>query len=550
MKRAVIYARVSTKEQDTNYSIPSQIEGAKEYARRHELEVVGIYREDASGLRYPRPELEKALQAIEDRLADVVIVHTEDRLNRHEINGFLIRKRISDAKAELHYTLTGECDLSDEYRMFSMIKDAIAANEARTIIERTMRGKRQKVKAGAWLGVGTPPYGYRAVGRGPDAKLEIYEEEARWVRKIYEWYVEGVTVSKIAEKLRLHGVQRAGMTRQQVCDSPPCAWSEASIYNILKSETYAGRYHSNKRVDKKMPSGERVYSKRPREEWIEVRVPAIVDQSLFDRAQVKLARGRADSARNRKYNALLAKRVTCGSCGYKMTTTPLENGRRMYYKCYSHRRQHVDSKKCKSPYFKLSLVDDAIWNCVKNILQNPEALRVSVERAKKQSQQDNSHIHESIRAIDEEIKRQNGRLTRAVELYLESDGFTKQIAKKSQEESEALLRHLHKERDELGKRVVESEISSDTLDAVEDYIRGIRDELDGLEFEERRAVIEALDAQVRLVLEGDQKVAYLTLLFQTYRVDIETNSLSSYKQRDSSTKLLTIPLTFRLVLAA
>jgi site-specific DNA recombinase len=565
--RAIVYVRVSSEAQDANYSIPGQIDEAQEYAKQHGLRIVAIYRENASGFRYPRPELEKALVALEHGEASALIVHCEDRLNRHGIFGALIRKRILDAGTELHYTLSGKHEIEEE-DIVALIKDWAASKEIRGFVERGTRGKRQKAKSGAWPGVGSPPYGYRVVGHKRDTILEINEDEAKWVRKIYEWYaVEGISVSQIAERLHQFGVPRPGSTRQKSSDSHVLAWANASIYNILRRETYIGRFYYNRRLDKRGPTGKRMVSEHPCEEWIEVPVPAIIDEALFNKAQARMAEGRQKSFRNRKYEYLMGTRLTCGNCGHSMSSMPVERGKYMYYRCHSYKRDEPGRKKCGQVLFNVQAVDGAIWDFLRGILQDPETLRLSVEQAQEEARKDNQHIRDSIGILDEEIRKQRGKLSRAVDLYLESEDspLTRQLAKDKQRECEDTLHRLHQERAELGRYIAQSEISTEALASVEEYIAGIRDELDLLGFEDRKEIVGALGATARLVLENGQRVAYLTLLLQTHRVEVErageaegtggdgfeTDSMDSSKQKHNLKALSpTIPLTFRLTLPA
>lgn len=79
MKNIGIYARVSTKKQETQ----NQILKLKEYAKLREWEVQDIYIDDAvSGKKSFRPELEKMKNNIKSGLLDGVLVWKLDRLGR------------------------------------------------------------------------------------------------------------------------------------------------------------------------------------------------------------------------------------------------------------------------------------------------------------------------------------------------------------------------------------------------------------------------------------------------------------------------------------
>jgi DNA invertase Pin-like site-specific DNA recombinase len=59
---AVIYVRVSTKEQTENLSLPTQLRACEEYCRREGLEVLARFKEEGeSGKTADRTELQKLL---------------------------------------------------------------------------------------------------------------------------------------------------------------------------------------------------------------------------------------------------------------------------------------------------------------------------------------------------------------------------------------------------------------------------------------------------------------------------------------------------------
>ena len=63
MKKAAIYARVSTEGQADNYSIPTQIEGCRNYAAKHSLQVVDEFVDGGhTGTSLDRPQLNKLKQ--------------------------------------------------------------------------------------------------------------------------------------------------------------------------------------------------------------------------------------------------------------------------------------------------------------------------------------------------------------------------------------------------------------------------------------------------------------------------------------------------------
>ena len=74
---------------------------------------------------------------------------------------------------------------------------------------------------------------------------------------------------------------------------------------------------------------------RPIEDWIEIAVPAIVDEDTFAAAARRLEDNRRFSARNTKEPSLLMGLVSCQCCGYAYyrTSTRTKTRKLYYYRC-------------------------------------------------------------------------------------------------------------------------------------------------------------------------------------------------------------------------
>jgi site-specific DNA recombinase len=74
---------------------------------------------------------------------------------------------------------------------------------------------------------------------------------------------------------------------------------------------------------------------RPREEWLEIPVPAIVDQDTFARVRQRLEDNKRFAARNTKVPSLLQGLAACSACGYGYYRTSARTTSRKiyYYRC-------------------------------------------------------------------------------------------------------------------------------------------------------------------------------------------------------------------------
>src|SRR5260370_26292697 len=102
------------------------------------------------------------------------------------------------------------------------------------------------------------------------------------------------------------------------------------VGSMLRTPAYAGRAAFGKtRIVAGQPALNRVSRlqgrttprpakavARPREEWTEIPVPAIVPEDTFARAQQRMADNKRFASRNAKVSSLLQGLAVCRACGY------------------------------------------------------------------------------------------------------------------------------------------------------------------------------------------------------------------------------------------
>ncbi len=216
-KPVVAYCRVSTLEQkQRGYGIDIQIRDLTLFAERQGLFVRRFYRDEAeSGVKEHRQELRQLLKDCRARRVGIVILPSLDRLSRnvriaenlfHEFEQLGIEVLIADMP-----TYNGK-DRKDV--MIRQIREAIAEENRKDIIERLWKGRQERVRKGLFPG-GNVPYGYRRNGKD----LVPEPKEAETVRMIFQLAARGETGPQIAALLSASGlVRRNGKswTRRQV----------------------------------------------------------------------------------------------------------------------------------------------------------------------------------------------------------------------------------------------------------------------------------------------------------------------------------------------
>lgn len=320
---AAQYLRKSRTEDgmDTDEVLARHRQELDEYAKAHGIHIVETYPEVVSGESlYARPQMLRLLADVEDGKYEAVLCMDLDRLSRGRMKDQgIILDAFREANTliitpEKTYDLTD--DLDDE---IAEMKTFMARREYKIINKRLKRGLKHSIKDG-WY-VANAPYGYRKITVDRRPTLEIVEDEAKFVRMIYEMYVNGYGCISIARHINSLG---AKPRRSE-------AFNRSSVAKILRNPTYAGKIVWDQKTHirkgtKGNPKHVTIYN--PREKWTitEGRHPAIIDKELYDKVQ-DVMNGRYIPGKNDgTIKSPLAGLVKCARCGRNMQRMEMHKG--------------------------------------------------------------------------------------------------------------------------------------------------------------------------------------------------------------------------------
>ena len=380
-----LYARVSTERQEREQTIESQIAILKGWILEHGhiLKTEHVYIDQGfSGSRLDRPGLDRLRDAAQEGEIDGVVVLTPDRLARRYAYQVLLLdefKRVGCTVIFVQHPISD--DPNDQ--LLLQIQGAVAEYERAVLGERFRRGKLQKARSGQYV-AGKAPYGYRYIPKreGIPGYLVIDDAEADLIRMLYRWLIdERMTIRQILKRLNFGPwYPRSGRH----------PWSPSVVHHILADPIYTGTAYVNRYryVPPKKPrtlSGPRTTEAscrqpKPKEEWIPIPVPALIDQEISERAKEQLARNAALSFRhNTKYAYLLRCLLTCHSCGlamfgrqYQATAT---RPAKCYYTCHGKDRiLSAREERCPQRQVKADELERTVWNHVVEMLADPPRL--------------------------------------------------------------------------------------------------------------------------------------------------------------------------------
>ena len=272
----------------------------------------------------------------------------------------------------------------------------IAEYERAKILERSRRGKLHAARRGSVNVLCGAPYGYRYVtkhdGDG-EARYQILAEEARVVRKIFEWIgQERCSIGEVCRRLCREGIP----TRKG-----KAAWDRATVWLMLKNPAYKGTAAFGKtRIGPLKPKRlrpQRGRSEQPRrpascvdtaiEDQIFIEVPALVSEELFAVVQAQLEENRKRRRTQSHDRYLLQGLVVCKHCGYgcygKPTSRATANGkvRYAYYRCTGSDAYRFGGQRlCWNKQVRTDLLDAAVWEDVSSLLSEPQRIKEEYER--------------------------------------------------------------------------------------------------------------------------------------------------------------------------
>ena len=511
--RAALYARVSTERQERLQTIDSQLATLRDWAATGGHEVGGdfVFRDEGySGSRLDRPGLDALRDAVRDGVVGIVAVLTPDRLARKYAYQVLLLEEFRRAGVEIVFLQHPISDDPND-QLLLQIQGAIAEYERAVLGERFRRGKLQKARDGHYQG-GCAPYGYRYVPRqeAVPGHLVVDEKEAALVRTLYGWLIdERTTIRQILKRLNAGpDVPRSGRH----------AWSPSLVHHILADPVYAGTAYANRYSFVPPRKPRRPYGPRtgeatcrqlkPREQWIAIPVPAIVDQEIWDRAQAQLARNAALSFRNNtKHNYLLRCLMTCATCGLAMFgRTYAARGKqpeRRYYQC--HGKDCILSARpaaCPSRNVKAEEIEAAVWDHIAGLLASPERLVAQFDHVAVAAEAGTVRD----RAANQQLRARLDRVARADKRLLDAyEAGAVTLAELSERrhhlaDERLALERQQQERDHLRRQRVQAAAVRTSLEAFCDRIHA---RLNEATFADKQAILQLV---IERIIVGDGRL--------------------------------------------
>ena len=386
-QKAIIYTRVSSKEQETNgFSIPAQTKCLKEYAENKNFEIIQEFSESTSAKESGRFEFERMLKFLKkNKTVKNLLVEKNDRLLRNETDFAKIVQLAKSTDINIHLVkdnaILNKSSMPDDFFMFT-IQSAMSARYSRNLSNEVKKGMREKAEQGYWPN--KPPYGYTKKYNDKN-NLIIEKKEAEYVKTAYELYATGNhSLQSVINELYNRGIfykpHRPKAEKNQ-------------LYKLLKNPLYKGLFL----YDGIMYQGKQ---------------PPIVSNALYDAVQKSFERENKQKVAS--VNLLYGGLMHCGDCGCTIVGE-IKKNKYIYYHCNFGKGKDKCSQSTLK-WVKQKEIDEQILGAIKNIQITPEHKEWIIKAIKHINEKQTNISSDKLKTFQAEIEKNKNRLQ---EIYMD-----------------------------------------------------------------------------------------------------------------------------------
>ncbi|GAB1529866.1 MULTISPECIES: recombinase family protein [Brevibacillus] len=490
-----IYARVSTEEQaKSGFSLDDQLRECRKKAATSEA---AEYVDDVSGEFLDRPALSRLRRDAKEGLITKIVCLDPDRLSRKLMNQLLITDEFDKRGIELVF-VNGEYAKTPEGQLFYSMRGAIAEFEKAKINERMSRGRREKARQGRVL------RDFQIYGYSYDSKKEqivINEAEAAVVRLVFDLFTQPNELVQGINGIAVYLTNKGVPTKRGAS-----VWHRQVVRQMLMNEAYVGRFYQNKWNTEGMlgnqfrEADEKVRMKmRPKEEWISLPCPTIIDEAKFEHAQRLLKESRRRWA-GRSFNEyLLSGLVRCGSCGNTMSGRKAKNWSHHVFEYTDVKNTAGAKNKGCGRRVRCEQLDNQVWETVRSWLNNPDEIAIAVEE-----KVETPFEQVELERLQKELEKTKAGRKRLLKLFASveediSEEDVRQGLKELKEKEDKLNQRLN-ELHEQAKLQIANEYSRNLIQEAADYY--LSKAQDELSFEDKKELIRHVVREVRVYEES------------------------------------------------
>lgn len=324
-KRVAAYARVSNGKDAMLHSLASQVNYYADLIQNHKgWAYAGVYIDEAvSGTNDRRANFLRLLEDCRLGKIDMIITKSISRFSRNTPTLLSAVRELKNLGVDVYFEEQKLHSLSGDGELMLSILASYAQEEARSVSENMLWRVKNNFKNGQVFS--KTILGYRI----QNSRLVIVPEEAAIIQRIFNLYIQGFGLNRIAKTLNEEGItSRLGNI-----------FVSSSIFHILRNSDYTGDLLLQKTFRKNY------YTKKPTRNTGQVDTylvsnshEPIIKKAIFDRAQEEISRREKQHPNCRvRSEQMFSGLIACGNCGAKLGRGKAKT--KYVYRCPTYRQK-------------------------------------------------------------------------------------------------------------------------------------------------------------------------------------------------------------------
>lgn len=503
-RKVAVYARVSTEHEAQLSALENQKDWYKPIIAQHpEWDIVRMYTDEGitGTSAQKRPQFMKMIEDAGDGEFDLILTREVARFARNTVDTLQYTRCLKAKGVEVFFINDNIKTFDGDGELRLTIMATLAQDESRKTSIRVKCGQQTSMDNGVFYGNGNI-LGYDRVGKD----MVINPEQAKTVRMIYDWYLDGVGIRAIKFRLEQAG-RLTAMGKSN--------WHESNISKILQNSFYCGiiTYHKEYTPDFLEQKKIRNFGEIELTKTRGTHEPIITEEE-FERVQEMMAKRRKELPNNgagkrrqigeKQPGDVWTELLIC-ECGHKFNRKVwhrVEDDVQYGYQCYSSIRTGTVTTRlrkglpiddvCKTPMIAGWKLQMMVKNIFREYLHNTAEVLALAEAMlerhidDEEPQTDNNRLIEQKQAEAEKL---NKRLHSLIEMRADGE-ITRDIFKAKKQEiedrllaiqnelsqlqpqEEAIDDATHDEKIKILKFYLEQSVNPDAMDNIpEDVIR-------------------------------------------------------------------------------
>lgn len=309
-KRVAAYARVSCGKDTMLHSLSAQIDYYRKYIIRNpEWRFAGVYADEAkTGTKDSREQFQLLLTECRNGNVDMIITKSISRFARNTVTLLETVREFKNLSVDIFFEEQNIHTLSSDGEVMLTLLASFAQEESLSCSENCKWRIRKGFEEGRASTCNM--LGYRLV----DGEITLVKEEAETVKRIFDLYLAGYGLQKIANTLNEEGIYSIFGNE----------WCRTALRKVLMNEKYCGdlllqKVYRENHLTKKMRSNT---GELP-QYFVEDDHPAVVSRETFAAVQKELEHRAEEKTPSVGSTSIFTGRIRCSCCkkNYRRKTT-------------------------------------------------------------------------------------------------------------------------------------------------------------------------------------------------------------------------------------